>query len=155
MGVLNVTNTNRPKEMFRLGMGALFLLSAHSLIAPRAAYSGCSHLVVSQSASFSDLHRFDGLIVTGSSSVLPKERARAPLQDRGQGRRSPCSGPGCSSGVPAPAPPVSYGPDGQNHWGLVDAFTTTQVNVPMQRDCDELVPQATNSKPSIFHPPPL
>jgi len=142
-----VIRSIRLGRLMRWGTGALVLLLAHGLGAPGTARAGCNHLVTSQVDRLLDVNRLDDLI-TGSSARLDEPGQPGPRPPR------PCSGPGCSSGVPRPpstASPSSTGPD---QWAALDAVVDSDIASPPRLVPDEPAARPAGHKPSIFHPPP-
>src|SRR5215468_5841686 len=91
-------------RLARWGTGAVVLFLLHGLAAPRPAWAGCNHLVVSQSDRTSPFHRLDAALTGGGSSALTVDPASELPNPPGPRRPAPCSGPGCSRRVPLPAP---------------------------------------------------
>ena len=130
------------------------VLLVHGLGAPRSAWAGCNHLVVSKSDRIFDLNRLDALIASGSSTEISDDMAGDPLKERGPNRPAPCSGPGCSSRVPMPVPtpiPVS---DSSDHWGHLSSLAILPIACSQDQAIDAPPARPSAQKPSIFHPPP-
>jgi hypothetical protein len=127
------------------------VLLAHGLVAPRSAWAGCNQLVSSPSGRHLEFNRLDAIIAGGSFS---DDLAHDPLQKNGPKRPAPCSGPGCSSRAPLPAPAASQGPDGSDQWVVMNAVVPLAVVSPRCRTIDEPGARPAGHKPSIFHPPP-
>lgn len=134
------------KRLARWGIGALVLLLAHGLAASRTARAGCSHLVTTQAERQDDLNQLDGL-VTGQDA--------GPAHQSGPGVPSPCSGPGCSSGIPQPVPPAPSAPVGPNQWLALSAALQLDDLAPYLLSPDEPGARPRAHRPSIFHPPPV
>jgi hypothetical protein len=133
------------------GAGALMVLLAHGLGAPRSAWAGCNHLVSSRSDRHLDSNRLDAIIAGGSFSDDP---AHDPLQENGPKRSAPCSGPGCSSRAPLPVPAAPQGPNGSDQWVVMNAVVPLAVAAPRGRTIDEPPARPAGQTLSIFHPPP-
>jgi hypothetical protein len=137
------------ERLLRWGIGALVLLLAHGLGAPRSAWAGCNnHLVTSQSDRQLDFNRLDDLIM--GSSLLPADDAGRP----GPRAPRPCSGPGCSSSVPWPASTASPSSAGPDQWVALESVLAPAVASPPRLVPDEPAARPIGYKPSIFHPPP-
>jgi hypothetical protein len=137
-------------RLVRWGAGALVLLLAHGLVAPGAVRAGCNHPVTSQADRRLDLHQLDGLI-TGSASDLVGDDLG---QDRpGQSPRR-CSGPGCSRGVPWPAPTAFQVSPGHDQWIVIGSVLALTVVTSPRLVADEPAARPAGFRPSIFHPPP-
>jgi len=149
----SVMNPTFRKRLRRLMNGALIVLCFQVLAAPRAISAGCNHLVVSQSDRLRDFHRLDVLIV-GTSFVTNLAGTPGDPAQPVPGRRLPCSGPSCSSRVPAPLSTVSQGSDGVDQWGNLNAAILQQPVTPSGMITDQPRPTSLGRKPSIFHPPP-
>jgi hypothetical protein len=133
------------ERLARWGTGALVLLLAHGLAAPRTAQAGCNHLVTSQSDRLLDHNRLDSLITGHVQDPAGQPGPQGPL---------PCSGPGCSNGVPRPVPAAPSAPVGPDQWlALSAAMRLTEV-APHRLPPDEPAARPAGHKPSIFHPPP-
>src|SRR5262249_16861804 len=99
-------------------------------------------------------NQLDALIV-GDSPSLADNPAQDPLQPQGPRRRTPCSGPGCSSSrVPVPVPATSQGPDSSDQWAALGALRLLPILFPPSRTTDEPAARPVGQGPSIFHPPP-
>jgi len=128
------------------------VLLSHGLVASRSAWAGCNHLISSRSDRLLDFNRIDAIIAGGSFS---DDLAHNPLEENGPKRGpTPCSGPGCSSRAPLPAPAASQGPDGSDQWVDMNAVVPLAVVSPRCRTIDEPAARPAGQKPSIFHPPP-
>jgi hypothetical protein len=141
------------ERLMRWGAGALVLLLAHGLGAPRSAWAGCNHLVTSQSDRGLDFNRLDDLI-TGSSALLADDTDRERPGPPGPRTPRPCSGPGCSSGVPWPASTASPSSGGPDQWIALESILDLAVASPPRLVPDEPAARPAGHKPSIFHPPP-
>jgi hypothetical protein len=95
-----------------------------------------------------EYNRLDPLI-TGDST----DPARDPLQPAPD-RRSPCSGPGCSSHVPLPVPTGAPESDRLDRWCSLSAPALLPIAATLRRVIDDPTAHSTGQKPSIFHPPP-
>jgi len=137
-----------------LGAGALTVLLVHSVVASRSAWAGCNHLVISGSDRLLDFNRLDAIVTGGSSSSSADNLAHDPLKEQGSKRRTPCSGPGCSSRAPLPVPTAFPVPDGSDQWVVLNAVAEHGVAGPRCRAIDEPTGRPAGHKPSIFHPPP-
>jgi hypothetical protein len=150
-GVMRSMRFERPA---RWVTGALMVLLVHGLGAPRPAWAGCNHRIVSKSDRALDFNRLDALIVGGSSTASSDALARDPLKEQGPNRPTPCSGPGCSSQVPAPIPTAIPNTDRSDQWGNLSSPAIHPIGSPPSRTIHEPVGRPTGQKPSIFHPPP-
>ncbi len=130
------------------------LLVVHGFCAPRAAWAGCSHLVVSQSDRLLGLNRLDAFIVGEVSSMVSDDRVQSPWQQPSRNRRLPCAGPGCSDRVPTPLSTTSQASEGADQWGALNTLALHPIVSPSHKTIDEPVLLTTGFKPSIFHPPP-
>jgi hypothetical protein len=137
------------ERLTRWGIGALVLLLAHGLGAPGVARAGCNHLVTSQFDRRLDFNRLDDLI-TGGSIAMPGDESGQP----GPRPSKPCSGPGCSSGVPWPLSTASPSSGGPDQWVALAAVLGPAVTSPPRHLPDEPAARPAGHKPSIFHPPP-
>jgi hypothetical protein len=143
------------ERLMHWAAAALFALSMHSLFAPRTAFAGCNHLVVSKSDRVLNLNRFDLLIIGDSSLLTVGTFADDPLKSQHPERPAPCSGPACSSRVPLPAPSASYSPDGSDQWVFQNAVLAVATASPPCGTIDELAAHAAAEGFSIFRPPPV
>lgn len=134
------------ERLARWGIGAVVLLLAHGLAAPRTARATCTHLVTSQAERRADINQLDGL-VTGQDA--------RPGQPSGPRVPSPCSGPGCSNRVPLPVPPAASAPGGPDQWLALSAALQFAEIAPDRLSPDEPAPRPSAHRPSIFHPPPI
>jgi hypothetical protein len=148
-----VMNSTLCKRLRRLGIGALLVLSFQVCALPRAAWAGCSHLVVSQSDRLLNFNRLDTLIVA-SPFVTSPTGTPEDLAPPVPGRRLPCLGPSCSSRTSAPLSTVSHGSDGLDQWGDLSRVVLDQLVAPAGEITDLPTPCSLGRKPSIFHPPP-
>jgi hypothetical protein len=139
------------ERLMRWGTGALVLLLAHGLGVPRTARAGCSHLVTSQSDRLLGFNRLDDLITGGTSALLADDAGRDLPGPR---RPGPCSGPGCSSGVPRSVPTAPSAPVGPDQWVALGAILRLTEVAPVRHSPDEPAARPAGHKPSIFHPPP-
>ncbi len=137
------------ERLARLGTGALVLLLAHGLAAPRTARAGCGHLVTSQSNRELDDNRLDDLITGHSTAMLAGDPG-----DSGPRGPLPCSGPGCSNGVPRPVPAAPSAPVGPDQWLALGDLLRLGDADPHRLPPDELSARPAGHRPSIFHPPP-
>jgi len=144
---------NRFERLMRWGAGALMLLLIHGFCAPRSAWAGCNHLVVSKSDRLLGFNQLDALIVGGSSSTLSDDMAHDPLEEPWSKRPTPCSGPGCSSRVPMPIPTTIPAPDGTQQWGTLSVPVIVPAASPLERMTAEPAPDSSREDSSIFHPP--
>jgi hypothetical protein len=149
----SVVKSTFRKRLRRLGIGALIVLSFQVLAAPRAAWAGCSHLVVSQSDRLLDLNRLDALIAASPFLTNSAGTPGAPAQPV-PGRRLPCSGPSCSNRIPAPLSTVSQASGGLNQWGDLNRVVFLPLVSPAGKITDLTPPSSRGREPSIFHPPP-
>jgi hypothetical protein len=140
------------QRLARWGMGALMLLLAHGLATPGTAQAGCNHLVTSQSDRLFDHNRLDDLITGRATAMLAGQPGQDPAGQPGP--RRPCSGPGCSEGVPRPVPTAPSAPTGPDHWVALGDFLRLTEAAPLRRSPDEPTARPAGHKPSIFHPPP-
>ena len=139
------------KRLARLATGALLLLLASGLGAPRSAWAGCNHPADSPSDPFRDLYQLDAIFMAGSSHSLDG-MSRSPLE--APARRSPCSGLSCSSRDPLPISTASPGLESSQQWGAaLVALVDLDTNSPAGRTFNEPAPAATGEKTTIFHPP--
>jgi hypothetical protein len=135
-------------RLTRWGIGALVLLLAHGLVAPRSAWAGCNHLVTSQADRQLGVHQLDELLTGGAPGLIAEGAGRERPVPR------PCSGPGCSSSIPRPAStatPSSVGPD---QWVALASVLRWIVASPPRLVPDEPAARPAAHQPSIFHPPP-
>jgi hypothetical protein len=146
--------SNRLERLARWSTGALLLLLILGFIAPRSARAGCNHLVTSQSDRLLGYDRLDDLITGGSSAILTDGADRERPDQQGPRRPAPCSGPGCSSSVPWPAPMPPPSPVDQDQWAAPCAIPGAAVAPPTRLVPDEPAAQPAGHQPSIFHPPP-
>jgi hypothetical protein len=144
---------DRFERLTRWGAGALMLLLVHGFCAPRSAWAGCSHLVVSNSERLLDYNQLDALVADGSSASLSNDTASHPTGDRGSNRSTPCSGPGCSNRVPMPVPTTIPAPDGTDHWGALGVPIILPATSPPERMTAEPTLDPSRQESSIFHPP--
>jgi hypothetical protein len=135
----------RLERLMRWGVGALVLLLAHGLGAPRSAWAGCSHLVTSQADRSLDHNRLDSLITGQAQVPADQPGPRGPL---------PCSGPGCSNSAPRPVPTAPSAPVGPEQWLALGAALRIGEAAPHRLSPDEPAARPAGHKPSIFHPPP-
>jgi hypothetical protein len=143
-----VMRSTRFERLTRWGLGALSLLLFHGLCATRAVAAGCEHFVFSRPDLLLDYNRLDALIAGGAADPAHDPLKQAPTSPR------PCSGPGCSSRVPAPVPTGFSGSDRSDQWGDLSTLATLPITSPPSRTIDEPVVRPTGQTPSIFHPPP-
>lgn len=129
------------QRLLRWGLGALVLLLAHGLFVP-GARAGCNHGVTSQSDRRLDFNRLDDLIAGDAGRHAP---AVPPCR---------CSGPGCSSDTPGPAPTGSPAPTGPDQWIAVMPAPGPDASSPPRLIPDEPAARPAGHRPSIFHPPP-
>jgi hypothetical protein len=134
------------ERLARWGTGALVLLLAQGLAAPRTARAGCNHLVTSQSERLLEFNRLDDLIAGDSG--------QGPAGQPGPRHPMPCSGPGCSNGVPRPVPTAPPAPVGSDQWVALGAVLRLIEVAPLRHSPDEPAAPPAGHKPSIFHPPP-
>jgi hypothetical protein len=153
-GVEVVMRSTRCERLMRWGIGALVLLLAHGLAAPRTARAGCNHLVTSQSDRLLDHNRLDDLITGGSSASIAGDPGQDPAGRPGPRRPAPCSGPGCSNGIPWPAPTAPSAPVGPDQWVALSTVLRLAEAAPLRHSPDEPAARPAGHKPSIFHPPP-
>ena len=144
----------RFERLARWATGALMVLLVHGLGAPRSAWAGCNHLVVSKSDRIRDFNHLDALIADGSSTAISDDITRDPLKEQGPNRPTPCSGPGCSSQVPMPVPTAFPVSDLTDHWGNLSSPAILSIACSPSPAMDEPAGRPTGQKPSIFHPPP-
>jgi hypothetical protein len=144
---------DRFERLTRWGAGALMLLLVHGFCAPRSAWAGCSHLVVSNSERLLNYNQLDALVAGGSSASLLVDAARNPPGDRASKRSTPCSGPGCSKRVPIPIPTTIPPPDRTDHWGALGVPIILPAVSPPERMTAEPTPDPSRQESSIFHPP--
>ncbi|MGO9468835.1 MAG: hypothetical protein ACLQIB_34385 [Isosphaeraceae bacterium] len=147
--------SDRLKRLARFGIGGLMLLLIQGFIAPRLAWAGCNHLVVSRFDSSLDFNQLDELVVGRSVSVSPDDRARSPLGSRLPERQTPCSGMSCSSQAPLPMSTGSPEPRNIDQWGNVSALPVLEPGCAPDRGIEQRHLDQSEYKPSIFHPPPL
>ena len=133
--------------------GALVLLLVHGLGTARSAWAACNHLVTSRSDGLAHVYRLDPWITGGGSSSPADDRARDPLNSPGPERPAPCSGPGCSSRVPLPAPSSFPESDRSDHWVVLDAVVCLAPPSPPCRTIDAMTARPGGEPPAIFHPP--
>ena len=142
------------ERLRRWGTGALVLLLVHGLGTARSACAACNHLVTSRSDRLADFSQLDALIVGDGPATI----AEGPAQDAGNPlgpqRRGPCSGPGCSSRVPMPAPSAFPDSDRSDQWGVLNAVAHLPLASPPCRTIEEPAGCPGGETPSIFHPPP-
>src|SRR5262249_23477730 len=138
----------------RWGLGGLVLLLVLEFCAPRSAWAGCHHLVVSKSGPVVGLGRLDELIA-GGSPYSPADLGEWPLKRDVSGRRMPCSGPGCSRSRPPPAPPLPPDPNSLDQWAPpLDSLMLLPFGPASRGPVDEPTAGTTGHAPSVFHPPP-
>jgi len=147
--------SDRLKRLAPFGIGALVLLLIQGLFAPRLAWAGCNHLVVSRFDSSLDFNRLDELVVARSVSISADDAARSPLGPGVPERRTPCTGMNCSSRVPLPASTVSPEPRNVDQWGALGAPLVLEPALALHRSIEKPTSGRSGYKPSIFHPPPL
>jgi len=123
--------------------------------APRSARAACSHLVTSYSMRSVDPNHLDSLILASSPSLVRTDSLEDVLPQPGSKGRRPCSGAGCSSNVPIPAPTASQGSGGFDQWGDLSAASLDECVISLDNAVAGSDPHALARKPSIFHPPPL
>jgi hypothetical protein len=141
----DVMKPDRLERLTRWGAGALMLLLVHGFFAPRAAWAGCSHLVVSRSDRLLEFNQIDPLVAGDSTTLLPDER--------GPKRPAPCSGPGCSKRVPIPIPTTFPAPDDTHQWGTLGIPAIRPAASPFDRMTDEPVRDSSRQETAVFHPP--
>jgi hypothetical protein len=141
------------ERLRRWGTGALVPLLVLGLGTARSASAACNHLVTSRSDRLADFYQLDALIAGGTSSPAD-DRARDPLDAPGPKRPLPCSGPGCSSRVPMPAPTAFPDSDRSDQWVVLNPCARLALASPPGRTIDEPAARPGGEKPSIFHPPP-
>jgi hypothetical protein len=142
------------ERLARWGTGALVLLIVHGLAGLRSALAGCNHLVVSKSDRTSPFHRIDAALAGGGFASLAAHPAPELPNPPGPRRPTPCSGPGCSSRVPLPAPTAVPDSDRTDHWVVLNAVTPLTLASPPHHRIAEPAGRPTGEGPSIFHPPP-
>jgi hypothetical protein len=141
--------SDRLGRLARWGTGAFVLLLVHGLSSPGVVRAECNHLVSSQSDRRLDVNRLD-VLITGDSSVMPAAEPSQP----GPRRPKPCSGPGCSSGIPWPQSTASPSSGGPDQWVALEAVLRLTVTSPPCHLSHEPAARPAGHKPSIFHPPP-
>jgi hypothetical protein len=145
-----VKQANGFERLIRWAIGAVVLLLVHGFGALGAAQAGCNHLVTSQFDRSLEFNRLDDLIALGSPTIPGEERGQPDPR-----RPGPCSGPGCSSGMPGPAPtsasPTTSGPD---QWVAFESVRDPAELFLSRLWPDEPAARPAGHKPSIFHPPP-
>jgi hypothetical protein len=144
----------RLDRLARWGTGAVVLFLLHGLAAPRPAWAGCNHLVVSESDRTSPFHRLDAALAGGGSSALTVDPAPEPPNPPGPRHPAPCSGPGCSRRVPLPAPTAVPDSDRSDQWVVLSAVAHLTLASPPHHTSAEPAGRPTGEGPSIFHPPP-
>ncbi len=154
-GSRGVMTSDRLKRLARFGIGALVLLLIQGFSAPRLAWAGCNHLVVSRFDSSLDFNRLDELLTARSASVSADDLAQSPLGPGVPERRTPCSGMNCSSRAPLPASTVSPEPPNVDQWGALGARLVREPLLALDRSNEQPTSGRAGYKPSIFHPPPL
>ncbi|HZW34479.1 MAG TPA: hypothetical protein VFF52_27390 [Isosphaeraceae bacterium] len=143
------------ERLRRIGTGALVLLLVHGLGTTRWASAACNHLVTSKMDHPAEFSRFDALI-TGDgdgSATIAGNPTPDPLNPLGPKHQGPCSGPGCSSRVPMPAPPAFPDSDRSDPWVVLNAVVHLPLASPPCRTSDEPAGRPGGVTPSIFHPP--
>jgi hypothetical protein len=131
----------------------LFQVVCH--VAPRTTQAACSHLITSNAARSLEWDHLDRLIVGETLSPVSDDRAKDLLQPIRLPINRPCSGPICSGqdSVPNSAASQAYGGFGQ--WADRTAALLDQAVVPGETALCEPTPHSLDSRPAIFHPPPL
>jgi hypothetical protein len=148
-------NPMRRERLWRGVSGALVLLLVHGLGTARSAWAACNHLVTSRSDRLADVYRLDALITGGGSASPADDRARDPLNSPVPERPAPCSGSGCSSRVPLPAPSAFPESDRSDHWVVLGAVVCLAPASPPCGTIDAVAVRPRGEKPAIFHPPPV
>jgi hypothetical protein len=136
------------------GAGALVLLLAQGPLASRSAWAGCSHLVTSKSDRLVASNLLDPLITGGFSTSAAGELADDPLNHQGPKRPAPCSGSGCTSGVPAPLPTSSIDTHITDHWGVLNAAGPLALESPRHETVEATLVRPAGQQLFVFHPPP-
>ena len=154
-GGRDVMRSDRLKRLARSGIGVLALLLIQGFSAPRLAWAGCNHLVVSRLDSSMDFNRLDELVPARSASFSADDPARSPLGPGVPERRTPCTGMSCSSRAPLPASTVSSEPRNVDQWGALGALVVPEPLLALDRSHEQPISGRAGYKPSIFHPPPL
>lgn len=144
----------RFQRVTRWGIGAVLLLLFQGLVMPRSAWAGCNRPVSSRADRMLDLKKLDSLITGNSYATHSDEATRDPMTQPGPTRPSSCSGPGCSSRVPGPAPVSTPDLDRIDQWGVLARVGITQIRSPLRQRIDEGDARPRVRKPAIFHPPP-
>jgi hypothetical protein len=149
----DVLRPNRLERLTRWGAVAMLLFLIQALGAPRSAWAGCNHLVLSHSDRLLSIDQLSPLIIGAGAATVSDELPSDLMGERGSNRPAPCSGPGCSSRVPLPVPTAVSIPGGTDQWGTLSIPGVIPVASPFDHIADEPVAGSFRRETSIFHPP--
>src|SRR5262245_56120000 len=127
----------RLDRLARWETGALLLLLVHGFGAPRSAWAGCNHLVLSRSDLLLAFNQLDVLIAGDSSGLSSDDLATDPLGQQGPKRPTPCSGLSCSNRVPLPVPMAFPGSHRVDQWGVLSTVDLLSITSLHGRTVDE------------------
>jgi hypothetical protein len=140
------------QRLGRWGIGALMVLTIHSLAMPRPAQASCGHLVSSSSERRLDLSQLDALIAGDSSDYAAQVQGQSPAHPRKRAPGPACSGPACSNSAPMPAPTSFREVDRFNQYGILASAELLGAGRP-DWILDEPTPRPSGRPSAIFHPP--
>lgn len=128
--------------------GALMVLLAGGLIAPRGARAGCIHPHARHGSQAGPSAHFEWLGLTGA--LAPTTEAPPPEDPR---RPAPCSGAFCSGSPAGPPIPHAAGTFPEMRWAMNEPPFAIAGPSPSAAPDDAAGPRAVRLAFPIFHPP--
>jgi hypothetical protein len=151
-GCLCVTRLASTRRIMQTGAGVAVLLAVQLLAAPRAAWAGCNHGVLSRSRAAQSVSRLDAIFDNGSP-LAPTDKPLPPGQHGSPNEHRPCIGLSCSSPSPLPGSSATSQFRDFDQWGALDRSRFDRPAMRSFAACVPPVSPRSADRSAVFHPP--